>query len=450
MFIDIPNLLVIIVGVSAVVTLFCWYLWGWRAVDAEKICQKFSTQLNKTSKDYEQALLNIHDLTTSLDKAKSNLSHFQERGKRIELKLNQSQEELDLRANNSKNLEIDKENFISELKGLRDEVLELNIQQKKFEDNEKQLTKTIKNYRAESARFKSEAESFQKALQDAVQKEEEQKKIYNEKELEVQDLQNRTSQLSSDLKAFQSKEDLWAQKINTLMSEHNELQNEIEVTTDSLKKYEAQVLGALSNNQNLEQKIEALTLSLNQSNKEKVELKRRIEELQGERLIADTGNSHKKESKPPKKLPRNSSDIKTESNNDLKDEFTSLKKQYKSLHKKSDKDSDKHDEKKQKNQKKKLKDQERLERIKERSKLINFERIGHAKESEKDDLKLIHGIGPSIEKKLNILGIFTFAQISHFSQEDEDSVNKAIEFFPGRVHRDAWVKQAKKLNKQKV
>jgi predicted flap endonuclease-1-like 5' DNA nuclease len=31
----------------------------------------------------------------------------------------------------------------------------------------------------------------------------------------------------------------------------------------------------------------------------------------------------------------------------------------------------------------------------------------------------------------------------------EEQVNKAIEFFPGRVKRDEWAKQAKQLHKDK-
>jgi predicted flap endonuclease-1-like 5' DNA nuclease len=31
----------------------------------------------------------------------------------------------------------------------------------------------------------------------------------------------------------------------------------------------------------------------------------------------------------------------------------------------------------------------------------------------------------------------------------EEQVNKAIEFFPGRVKRDEWAKQARDLNKEK-
>ncbi len=67
----------------------------------------------------------------------------------------------------------------------------------------------------------------------------------------------------------------------------------------------------------------------------------------------------------------------------------------------------------------------------------------------KDDLKLISGVGPALEKKLNDLGIFTFKQVSEFDPEMVGTVNDAIEFFPGRVQRDDWVGQAKKLYQTK-
>ncbi len=90
-----------------------------------------------------------------------------------------------------------------------------------------------------------------------------------------------------------------------------------------------------------------------------------------------------------------------------------------------------------------------LKRIKEKAKDINFERIGTASEKEKEDLKVISGIGPFIEKKLNALGIYTYKQIANFTEEDREKVNEAIEFFPGRIMRDDWIGQAKKLVKDK-
>lgn len=93
------------------------------------------------------------------------------------------------------------------------------------------------------------------------------------------------------------------------------------------------------------------------------------------------------------------------------------------------------------------KQEEALERVKAKAEKIDFARIGTANESEKDDLKIIKGIGPFIEKKLNALGIYRFVQIANLNDEDKDLVNEAIEFFPGRVKRDDWVGQAIELAK---
>lgn len=90
-----------------------------------------------------------------------------------------------------------------------------------------------------------------------------------------------------------------------------------------------------------------------------------------------------------------------------------------------------------------------LKRVSERAQEINFDRIGTAREEDKDDLKIVKGIGPFLERKLNSIGIFTFRQIANFTLEDEDKVNEVIEFFPGRIRRDEWSKQATVLADEK-
>jgi large subunit ribosomal protein L21 len=61
-----------------------------------------------------------------------------------------------------------------------------------------------------------------------------------------------------------------------------------------------------------------------------------------------------------------------------------------------------------------------------------------------DDLKKIAGIGPAIEKKLNALGIATFAEIAAFSADDIARVNGELKF-KGRIEREQWVEQAARL-----
>ena len=63
-----------------------------------------------------------------------------------------------------------------------------------------------------------------------------------------------------------------------------------------------------------------------------------------------------------------------------------------------------------------------------------------------DDLKLISGVGPALEKKLNALGITQYAQVAAFKKADIVKVDEALSF-KGRIERDDWLKQAKALAK---
>jgi predicted flap endonuclease-1-like 5' DNA nuclease len=75
----------------------------------------------------------------------------------------------------------------------------------------------------------------------------------------------------------------------------------------------------------------------------------------------------------------------------------------------------------------------------EQPELLDSPRNGAA-----DDLKLIAGIGPKLEQKLNSIGIWHYAQIALWTPAQVDWVNAAISFH-GRVERERWVLQAKAL-----
>lgn len=66
----------------------------------------------------------------------------------------------------------------------------------------------------------------------------------------------------------------------------------------------------------------------------------------------------------------------------------------------------------------------------------------------RDDLTLISGIGPGIQKKLNDIGIFTFQQIAEFTPDDIERVTQVLRVFKGRVGRDNWIGQAAALRKK--
>ncbi|MEQ3654337.1 MAG: hypothetical protein ABNH00_00600 [Dokdonia sp.] len=77
--------------------------------------------------------------------------------------------------------------------------------------------------------------------------------------------------------------------------------------------------------------------------------------------------------------------------------------------------------------------------------VINFDRIGTANADKKDNLQDIVGIGPYTEAKLNDLGIYTFEQISKFTDEDIETITELIKFFPDRIKNDRWVAKANEL-----
>jgi predicted flap endonuclease-1-like 5' DNA nuclease len=88
---------------------------------------------------------------------------------------------------------------------------------------------------------------------------------------------------------------------------------------------------------------------------------------------------------------------------------------------------------------------EALIHIAQNKHLLDYKSFGTATEAEKDDLKMISGIGPFIEERLHALDIFTFSQISKFTTQDINTINDAIIYFSGRIERDEWVAQAREL-----
>lgn len=62
-----------------------------------------------------------------------------------------------------------------------------------------------------------------------------------------------------------------------------------------------------------------------------------------------------------------------------------------------------------------------------------------------DDLKVIAGIGPALEKLLQGLGFYHFDQIANWSDADVAMVDAQMKTFKGRATRDKWVVQARTL-----
>ncbi|MDW6021469.1 NADH-ubiquinone dehydrogenase [Mesorhizobium sp. BAC0120] len=62
-----------------------------------------------------------------------------------------------------------------------------------------------------------------------------------------------------------------------------------------------------------------------------------------------------------------------------------------------------------------------------------------------DDLKAISGIGPKLEKVLNDLGVWTYAQIAAWGKQEVGWIDDYLSF-GGRIDRDGWIEQAKSLS----
>lgn len=61
-----------------------------------------------------------------------------------------------------------------------------------------------------------------------------------------------------------------------------------------------------------------------------------------------------------------------------------------------------------------------------------------------DDLKLLSGVGPALEKKLQEAGVTSFAQIAAWTDADVEEFGEKLSF-KGRIEREGWVEQAKEL-----
>jgi predicted flap endonuclease-1-like 5' DNA nuclease/uncharacterized protein YoxC len=68
----------------------------------------------------------------------------------------------------------------------------------------------------------------------------------------------------------------------------------------------------------------------------------------------------------------------------------------------------------------------------------------------RDDLKMIKGVGPAIEKTLNEMGIFRFDQIAGMSEYDIDRVANRLKGFRTRIYREDWIGQARELQDRKA
>ena len=62
-----------------------------------------------------------------------------------------------------------------------------------------------------------------------------------------------------------------------------------------------------------------------------------------------------------------------------------------------------------------------------------------------DNLKMVWGIGPKIERLLHRLGVFHFDQLVNLTEEELHWIDANLENFKGRASRDRWKVQARVL-----
>ena len=62
-----------------------------------------------------------------------------------------------------------------------------------------------------------------------------------------------------------------------------------------------------------------------------------------------------------------------------------------------------------------------------------------------DDLKMISGVGPGLERKLLDFGITSYAQIASLTDDDIAELEAHVVKFAGRIRRDDWIGQAQQL-----
>ena len=66
-------------------------------------------------------------------------------------------------------------------------------------------------------------------------------------------------------------------------------------------------------------------------------------------------------------------------------------------------------------------------------------------DGDKDDLTAIRGLGPTIERRLNRLGIYHYRQLAQMTADNAHWIAVKIHVVPGRILRDRWAEQAQMM-----
>lgn len=62
---------------------------------------------------------------------------------------------------------------------------------------------------------------------------------------------------------------------------------------------------------------------------------------------------------------------------------------------------------------------------------------------QRDDLELVHGIGPVIERMLYDMGVYYFRDIAKWDDAKIEEISNALPQFKNRIQREGWIESAK-------
>ncbi|MCA9660876.1 MAG: hypothetical protein KC486_21210, partial [Myxococcales bacterium] len=89
---------------------------------------------------------------------------------------------------------------------------------------------------------------------------------------------------------------------------------------------------------------------------------------------------------------------------------------------------------------------EQLQRSKKRIEAVSLLSEQEFDPEAPDDLKVIAGIGPVLERKLNDAGIVSYRDLAILDDAAIDALDGPLASLRNRIRREHWVVQAKKLH----
>lgn len=275
------------------------------------------------------------------------------------------------------------------------------IEHDRLTDQNKTLMEQISQYQASNRDAKNRARELSEAVQDAFARRDELQRELKDIRTNLEKAVTERDQLQSDI------------------AERSSTTTELEKKTERIRKLETEV-------KNWQDRVPPLIERFRERNREAQQLevdldaaRARIREL--EAMIA-----HGETRIDPVENPESLTDGLDASNDTIQVEASMIEESVILESPEGDEDEDEDEE---------MAEDERDERVVRMN-------------GSPDDLKMIKGIGPAIEKTLNELGIFRFDQIADMSEYDIDRVANRLRGFRSRIYREDWIGQARDLRDQ--